>query len=475
MNDINRINEFLKYMAIIAKNNYELTTRMVYGNLIYMGVRNKRDSISSNFNDWINYFRNIDNINVFVSPTWKYFCQFKNLKSNYVDSYSMIKLYIPLDKEHINLGAKKLFDYMAQENVCHQSKIGSAVRFDDVVIRVSSSKDADKIINFIQNDEYFSEGLLPTNPFALSSNNVSVSWDGTLSYNMVVSNWISEYINYEKENNNLDNVGYARFFAYIKEKSNDLFNKGIGLDELFDKLVDDKIFDVCDGTECQLLNYKDVTNLLLDNLDLDKKMTKEDIYDYVSKISSSKYQDEQVDLIGELKDGKQNLESDFSPQQKASFKLAFDYMCERYGYETAKKQFINYLNTGDVYLITRYKGARELFTSNNLTKDVAFRIVLDWKKEALDNAMVTTYDKYGYMQLSSAIIALINFNDFSHFTNDQNARKDLKARFSDDSVIDTIKSILKSEGYTTDISNEEIVDLILENFLNKNNKNRSRM
>ena len=129
-----------------------------------------------------------------------------------------------------------------------------------------------------------------------------------LSYNQVVSSWISDYINYEKNNGSLDMVSYSKFFAYVKSKYNSLFVNGAGLDEFIEKLEKEDILDVCNDIEYQLLNYRDVSNLIINNLDLEREMTKEDIYDYVKNVSSPIYQSEQIEKISRLQNKEELVE-----------------------------------------------------------------------------------------------------------------------------------------------------------------------
>ena len=45
-----------------------------------------------------------------------------------------IKLYIPMDFEHIKEGANQLFDFICDINVEHQSKIAASIRNDNKLI-----------------------------------------------------------------------------------------------------------------------------------------------------------------------------------------------------------------------------------------------------------------------------------------------------------------------------------------------------
>ena len=170
MDDIREIEAFLYQMKEAAKNSIYLDDRTVYSNLVRFGrrvVSNRR--IESNFPNWIEYFKNTPNINVFVQDNWRYFCQFTNDDYHVITPGNMIKMYIPVDDVHINEAAKRIFNFMSQNKMIHHSKIGSEVRFDDIVIRIDSEENAKKVENFVMNDPYIKEGLMKPNPFAFNN------------------------------------------------------------------------------------------------------------------------------------------------------------------------------------------------------------------------------------------------------------------------------------------------------------------
>lgn len=467
MNKVDEINKFLKLMAGAAKNGYVVDATDVYNNMKYLGVKNRKN-ISGEFDGWINYFKDTENISVFVDLRYEYFCQFVNRGSNSTGAYNKIKLYIPLDEEHIVDGAKKIFDFLAKENIVHVSKIGSHIRFDDIVIRVDTQEDADKVINFVNNDSYIKSGLLPSSPFAITANGVALAWDGNLSYNKVTASWISDYINWERENNNLDNVGYSRFYAFIQKKNYSLFTLGEQLDKHAYKLEGERvIYNIDSDAEINISlgNYYDVTKLLIMSLDPNSK--KRELYDYYRMVSNKDYQKENVSYIQRLRDGGKKQENSFFSQQVAVFGLSFQRMVEKYGYDVTKKHFIEFINTGNYDYITRSDGARKMLIDNMITKEVASLIVFQWKKENLDNAIVSTYNKYGYAQVYGALQYAISRGDFSRFTNDNNFRNELIASFTDGDLKSFVKEILINEGY--DMSNEnydyykEYIDKIIQN------------
>ena len=103
-------------------------------------------------------------------------------------------MYIPLKPEYLYQGANELFTFMARGNIIHQLKIGSHIRFDDIVIWVYSISDAEKIQNFIDNNKTIQDGLLHSSPFAVSRNGIACAMDDKMSFNFYFSKFIYNYI-----------------------------------------------------------------------------------------------------------------------------------------------------------------------------------------------------------------------------------------------------------------------------------------
>lgn len=237
--DPSRIDEmqgFLDYIATIIKDNpnFVVDDNVVYNELCKWGIKNTDlnnqrsygDNIGPLFSMWIARYRNHQNIDVFCSESWPYFCQFTH-ELEYEDSF--IKLYVPLDKDHLLEGANQLFDYIERLGVKHQSKIGKHIRSDNVVIRLSGNdiENAKKIINFVNTNPYIKRGMNFVNPFVPTVNGVGVMMESGISYNKEICEQIASYLNI------LKNQG--KYYGTVEEFRN-FVNKNAYHDEVKDTL-----------------------------------------------------------------------------------------------------------------------------------------------------------------------------------------------------------------------------------------------
>lgn len=175
------------------------------------------------FDRWISRFSNSYNTNVFVADNWNYFCQFKSGDVINNNDGEFIKIYVPLDYSHLEEGVNRIFDFMDYNGIKHASKVGSDIRFDDLVIRVTTKEEADAILDFIKNDSYIQEGLLPANPFAFNKNGVALACDGMTSYNSVLSVFLEQFIN----QNDASSLTSENFYNYLYNFYNSIMNNTI--------------------------------------------------------------------------------------------------------------------------------------------------------------------------------------------------------------------------------------------------------
>ena len=191
-----------------------------------------KNNYGSIFDNWIKYFKDDQNLKVSVSPNWEYFCQFNYKHLDIYKSPTHLKMYIPLDYDHIEEGAKQLFEFLSDNNILHTSKISKKVRSDDIVIRVINPEDADKIVDYVNNNPYIQEGLLDPIPFAFSKDRIAFAADCTLSYNEISAALVTRYLSKAKNNNKLYRVGYSDFYNYVINEYEKEYLKGESSDIL---------------------------------------------------------------------------------------------------------------------------------------------------------------------------------------------------------------------------------------------------
>lgn len=192
---------------------------MIYRELVRLGVpaEERNYPVNSLFDAFVQNFENDSNQKVFVDPNWNYFCQFVQDKPNrpMIREQNHIKLYVPLDKKHMYIGADRIFNFLSEQQIPHISKVGSNIRNDDIVLRLVNPEDARKVIAYIGSDPYLQDGLLPANPFLHQENGVAMTCDGNSSFSTTLSFMLTEYIHQKKQRNELDSVSVNDFYAFI--------------------------------------------------------------------------------------------------------------------------------------------------------------------------------------------------------------------------------------------------------------------
>ena len=141
------IDDILSFMYKMSEKRL-LSHDDVYGVLCYYGLKSQDklhdrqgNEIMSGYDNehffpyWIKRFEGKKNITTFVNPNWSYFCQFVNKMPHSTERF--IKLYIPIDAEHLYDGANILFDFLERNNITHLSKISKKVRVDNVIVRLN--------------------------------------------------------------------------------------------------------------------------------------------------------------------------------------------------------------------------------------------------------------------------------------------------------------------------------------------------
>lgn len=372
MNDRSkRIDEFLKYLRDIALQNsrFHFNHSMIYHELVKLGVpveqKNKR--IDEIFSKWILHFQNDRNCDVFVDDDWKYFCQFISKDHLASSAKEHLKIYVPLDKGHIERGAKEIFEFLSNSKISHISKIGSDVRFDDIVIRLVNPNDVIKLTNFINNNKYIQEGLLQPNPFLYNFNGISMAVDGELSFNSTVTTLIKIYLNNKIDNNDLNTVAVEDFYQFVQYYYIGSFSNEQGLKKLSRDFTNNEY---CDNLK--LVNYKNVLELLLkfrkDNFGLD------DYFKHYYECTDNLVMSDKEKQIIDLKMQSINNINNDSLEKRVIIiiKDIIDTMGQKYGANYALDSLIEYVKTGYANYFTRTNGLRDRVVNSNFRSDLVY-------------------------------------------------------------------------------------------------------
>lgn len=460
-----RIDDFLKFFRDILVQNpaYEISSRNVYHELVRLGVdKNERNyDVSHMFRHWTQGFMNLKNIDVFVDPNWSYFCQFTNKYSEVLGAKEQLKLYVPLDYAHLEHGANIIFDFLRRNNIPHMSKIGKNIRFDNIVIRLVDENDLNKLINFINSNQYIQEGLNPASPFAYNKDGLAMVCDGHLSYNSTVASYIELYFKERKRQNRLDYVSVHDFYNFVENYYNLAFIQKYYSEQKIYQDFGTRRIQTHDG----LNNLKQVTKLIINSRERNFKFD-----DYLQHYRENLYP-ESVN--------KRKIDINY-----AEIEAMMNYMIHVMTYHfgsvyKAKQQIIGYITKGKSEYLTRELGLRskvvnssfkedllkllrelnmdlEQYINYVVNKNTKFTLQGD-KEQKLMFAISNTYEKYGLNQVIYAIRSLINDGVYNGFTNNNHGREYLM----DYVTAEDVKTIIKvSLGLAQNVQTFSDIDLI---------------
>lgn len=432
------MNQFIQKIKLIVKADPSLleNPRLLSDTIIYnqlttfnLGKSYEKNSLEDIFSRLIN--RNKENVNsrTFINPDHSYFCQvvskdYRNL------SEAGIKLYIPLDYEHIYMGSNKLFDFIDKEGISHNSKISKEVRNDDIVVRTTNIEEAEKIINYISQDSYIREGLLNINPFTLNIEGVGISKDGNYSYNSVVCEMLVGALSTFYNANRIDDLNIDTFEEYLQQ-FNILSNPEYNLILTILKRVVSK-------KEFSLDDFKKIVNV--------KPQNKEEI-----------------------------------------LKNAIIETIKEYGLEITVDALSRFRYNGDLTGFTRKNGARKSLSkisiedvneilsnsnieSNKFLEDYIKSVTGLDKIQYLKKAFTITSIKYGTDHANRAIYNYIVKGDAGFFTDNRQVRSNLLKNVSFTNLRTLLIMYLGLDDYCT---NEEIAMHMIEN-LNQGKKVNDR-
>lgn len=433
---INMIGEFA-----ISNPDKDIDKNFIYSQLMGFNIKNEQlpyYSISHEFENWKARYNNNPNINAFEVDK-RPFLWFTNGKMR----GNEVKLYIPMDYNHIKEGANQLFDFLINSGIEHQSKIADKIRNDNLVVRVNSLEDAEKIIKFVKNNDYIQEGLIKTNPFLTNFNGVGLAMDNNYSYNSTICQILSNFINYLKKYNRFDLLTVDNLNQYIKNSIPNI--QDLDLKDIYTLLskTTDKNFKLQD-----FINHAD--NKLIDSYAKDRK-----------RITDPKYYLEEAIKITK-KTHPKNCEI-----------AILEYLKGNSNYFTntnrVRDGLIKYVHPGDLINIMRTKLSENNINIPNSDKELIntyINLVLSDVYKKQFNIICSAYNNteiaYDQNQAVAAIRDLIVNNSVKYFTNRFNDRTNLNNFV----VGHDVKRILLSQ---IDIQNLDIenTEEIINRFLNK--------
>ncbi len=421
MNNYELMQNFLNNIKELAIDNPDtyIDEDIVYSCLIRYNIPNSKkpfENITHKFYLLYEYFKNNKNINLCEYPNF-YFLVFQNGRL----SGNEIKLYAPYDSKHIVEAAKKIFSFMAKNNITHQSKIAYIIRNDDLVIRVNTLEDAEKVIAFIQKDPFLRKNLLKVNPFLPNNNGIGMAMDNDFSFNSVLCEIISNFVLLLRNQNRINDLNVENLNAYIKES----------IPKIYD-LDKRDIYKLLEKTTSKNFTLKDfythANNKLKDKYDLNGKRiaTNPSYLEDAVRITEQYHPGYSIGAINQYimngnatgftrkENARSNLIKNISPE------MIMDTIIN---YLISKN--ISYSNNNDA--IKKYVNSILNLNKENINENkTELNLDLNTIIEAIKRAYINTKFKYNKEQANNALQVLLMTGSLSYFTNQFNDRLYLK-------------------------------------------------
>ena len=397
---MNREREIVNFLEEIQSfavtNNHVLDEHKIYSALIRYGLQpnEKNVGVIALFSPWMEKFKNNPNIDVFESDKQKHFLQFQN---NIADDSKYFKLYVSLAPNAIYEGVYKIFDFISKNNMSHASKVADQARSDLVVIRLASTEDAEKVINFINNDEFLKENARTTNPFLNREGNVGIGYDDFLSYNTVLAHFIADYLNTKIPT-------YADYLDYVQSSNRNKFNVAELLN-IIKKTTPEDYENFMNNKNSE--SYKKFIDSTMRN----KKITYEDFVQFLNERYINLFRN-QIELNGLI--------------QTPLFQTSLNRIRQDY----------SYINNPELYVINNYRivfecilnnvymdSYKNMYSKMEESRDIFNKMTNIDKTQLLNNFIVFAYLKYG-QNLDIVVEALTRYSnsDVNAITRDNDFR-----------------------------------------------------
>ncbi len=425
-----RIHSFVENMEYMydsrINTDIPLSDNEVYSWLVKLDSQDDHKEIEY-FDYWMDYFKNNDNIECFLDKKNKFYLEFKN--GTWESNDYKIKLYIPLKYHDIKEGVTRIFDFLADNNIIHQSKVTRYMRIDNLIVCLDNIRDVKNVLDFIDNS-IVHDMLLELHPFIFNYHGIGLVMDNNLSYNNEVSKVIYNYILSRKLFKQNDKPNYREFYNFVyncyKDVTDnnikmiyDLFyaslNKDYDIEDFYDKVSlyqgnPTLLFESLLATRNKYHKNEQAVNSLLLLLKgnysgitrknnyrkrlyryMDSDMIKRTICSMVNRDKNGEITDEILSLF--LKELNRYSLSGTLSRSIGYAVLKTLVKVDNYNKVEARNLITTLLDTRNMYLLTRDNGARDLVLSKTNKEDLLSDLYLELGELEIDELVNKILEK----------------------------------------------------------------------------------
>lgn len=455
---------FLRYLVDIYQQNPDLplSYKTIYIELLrFITYDGKQDRIPLDSLVGVqvklnNKFGSDSGINKYMSSNGDFLVVENRLGKN-DDAYlaaikNGIKLYISVEADNLYKVSELLFNFMVNNGITMQCKVSKEMRNDALICRVTNSDDALKVSEYLNSLNYKSN--IRPNPFLFDNGKVCIAIDGVLSFNVILSRLLKEYLLVKRNTHTIEKIALNKDFN-ISEDFNNFIRSQIKFLNSSQKKDFMDLYEIDNETK-----YKDfirVSELISKNLD--NNLIIEELFSY-QDIKNIDF-DSHNELVFE--------------QDEDKIKYIMNILACYYSIDHVHKLIMQFIKTGNYDLFTRdYGGLRNIIRNileNNFTKEDIKNIISNLGWRALISASKVTYDKYGEKQLLGAIENLFDGNEMNIFTNDYEVRSYLTFIIPPELLKSVIIDKLNENGKS--ISSVSLYELIFYEISSKLEKEKN--
>ncbi|MDE5538902.1 MAG: hypothetical protein K2J20_00240, partial [Bacilli bacterium] len=151
--------------------------------------------------------------------TTHYIAFYADEKANYNEA---LKVYFPVKYEYMISSLKTIFLYLIRNSIKATVKFHVKSTNEGIVIRFYNKKAAIPFINYCNNNFELKDLLEDVNPFIATIYGIGIVEDDNTvgTYNQTLSNMLTEYFMYVKNNNLLEAVSDLDFLDYVRKRGN---------------------------------------------------------------------------------------------------------------------------------------------------------------------------------------------------------------------------------------------------------------